>query len=241
MESQNNVIVEFMGCSSVGKTTLAEAVRSQLIRENIRTDGTVGRESTAALALRNFSITPMMGLRAASSRDSRRHLSETTGNIRDCDLSAFWTLARIAAGARVIGEHSMRADKATNGLTTLVDEGIMTTVQLAFARRAPAPNRATLAFAETVPLADLVVWLDASPEMIVDRTLQRSDPPREWRALSKRDVCLMIDNTLCAYRTVASSTRVRDRMVAIQCRAGESAATSNNVALVVDAISSVVA
>jgi thymidylate kinase len=232
------VIVEFMGCSSAGKSTLARAVQAELAACGIPTTGRVAEPSTSALSMRNVLATPEAGARATISSDLRRHLAETARNIRSCSLSPFWTVARTAAAARVIGEHSMQAARTGKGGISLADEGLLTTIQLAFARRAPATDDALMKFAESMVLPDVIVWIDASAQTIVDRTRERSDPPREWRGLSASDLRLFADNTLAAYRSIASSHRVKDVVVAVSGIDSDGARPREETSRVVDAIRS---
>jgi thymidylate kinase len=232
------MIVEFMGCSSAGKTTLASAVRSRLSAEHVPVTGVPDRLSSVGTTMRHLAVTPGMSARAAMSSESRRYIAATTRRIRDCSLPAFWTAARTAAAIRLTGEHQIRSRDRRGRVISLVDEGILTCVQLAFARKDQVDSRDLLAFAETIAIPDMVVWVDASREEIIERTKQRRDPPREWRTLNTRDLEAFADNTLEAYGVIASSPRFDSHIIAISGVSTGDGRVDLQAARVVDAIRS---
>jgi thymidylate kinase len=208
------MIIEFAGCSGAGKTTVAAEVIARLRREHVHVHDFSVHSSSWRTTARNAAVTPVMAVTTLRGGDQTlEHLSLTCARILRCGLSPFWTLARTAAAARIVGQHRIRCRRDRDRDIGVIDEGILTNVQLAFSGCRTATDTEIHAFAEAIPLPDAIVWIDAPSETILNRTACRLDCPRELRALQLPDVRFRIESAQRAYRIVADAPRVAKRVV----------------------------
>jgi len=211
------VIVELFGCSGSGKTTLAARLATRLRQDGVTTHREPARRSSVAITARNLAIAPAMVLVVvASGAMARAHLAMTWRHIRRRRLSNLWTVARCAAAARISGEHLLRMRRSKHlREIVVVDEGILTTVQLAFTGDTQVSESEVRALAELMPLPDIVVWVRSPISAIVDRTSTRLDAPREMRTLTKTELWTRTQTAQGAYGIVAEVPGVGDRMIQI--------------------------
>lgn len=203
------MMVEFMGCTGAGKTTLARATARQL---------RAGGHALIDFALTGSSIGSSLGNVARAMRRApgvawrwRQHSGFGAcleAGIRAQSSSAAWSLARRMAAVRRIGDHAARAADARLCIT---DEGIGAAIHLAVAGPVATPPAELDALADSMPLPDLIVMVDAPPEAIVARTRARPDAPREMRRLDPDELARWTGHIVAAYRQLADHARVRPR------------------------------
>ncbi len=179
------LIIEFIGPSSAGKTTLAVGVAKRLRANGRRITDHSSPSSSAFVTIGNAFRTPLMLVPilgdwpavSPSLRLAWRGLRPGTG-------STFWRASRFYAIVRRVGEHSLR--RRNGNSICIVDEGLMGSLDLALSGTT-VPSRTDLeSFVAALPLPDLLVRVDAPLETLVERTLSRCDPPREIRGFSER-------------------------------------------------------
>jgi len=212
---KRGLIVEFMGCTGAGKTPLAQGTVHRL-----RAQGVVVREgshagSSVLLTLENALGTPVWFL--ALLRDWSRcgpHLRATWSALRGRVASPFWTAARAYATIRLLGRHARYA-RAARGHVAVVDEGVLVTAPLAFCGNRPAPPQPLERFVAAAALPDVIVWVDAPLDVLVDRTLSRRDLPRELRSRPRDQVRTYLAQVRALFRTLAEAPRIAGRVISL--------------------------
>ncbi len=175
------LIIEFIGPSSAGKTTLAVGVAKRLRANGRRITDHSSPSSSAFVTIGNAFRTPLMLVPilgdwpavSPSLRLAWRGLRPGTG-------STFWRASRFYAIVRRVGEHSLR--RRNGNSICIVDEGLMGSLDLALSGTT-VPSRTDLeSFVAALPLPDLLVRVDAPLETM--RSTEGN--PRFFRAANSR-------------------------------------------------------
>lgn len=207
------MIVEFVGCTGAGKTTVADAVVRRLRGEGWVVRDHCRRRSTMWVSLGDACVTPLCLLTALRGWPHYpRFLRVVWGAMQARGPGPLWTLARATAAVRLLGTHAWRTRYAQS-VIRVVDEGLFGTAHLAFLALSPplAPDLAL--FAATIPLPDVIVLVDAPVDILVQRALTRSDPPRELRGRSSDFVRACLANVQAAFAGLAQAPRVAPRVI----------------------------
>lgn len=180
------MIIEFIGPTSAGKTTLAVGVAQRLCQQGLRIEDRSSPSSSVLVSVGNATRTPLMLLPIFSDWRSvspcllsgRRHIQRAT-------QSRFWRTLRLAAFVRRVGENSLRSK--TSESLFIVDDGLLGLLDLAFSGTRPSQTQLE-AFVSKLPLPDTLVSVDAPLETLFERTRARTDPPRELRKLPDKRI-----------------------------------------------------
>lgn len=181
------MIIEFIGPSSAGKTTLALGVARRLRADGRRVRDHSSPSSSVFITIgyafqTPFMLAPILSDWSAAGPSLRVGWRRARGGAG----SAFWRAARFYAIIRRVGEHSLR--RRNGNSICIVDEGLMGSLALALSGPAAASRAELEDFVAALPLPDLLVSVDAPLETLVERTLARPDPPREIRRSSERQI-----------------------------------------------------
>jgi hypothetical protein len=236
------MMVEFVGSTGAGKTTVAAAVERRL----------AGLETVAAAP---DLLASLVGL-PPSSRPLQRNLV--------CDLvglpyvlgslhrhGAFLrfclaTLARqrlslqaanrVRSTLRKVGVYEI-VRRHGNGRIVLVDEGTVLHAHNLFIFESHELKPAELErFASVVPLPDLIVHVKAPLALSVRRCLERPDPPRELRARDPAAAERYLGRAAALFEALVELPRIRGRVVAVDNPGGRSGAEPPDVDELVRAI-----
>jgi thymidylate kinase len=187
------MIVEFIGCSGAGKTTLAHAVRARAAPD---------RPARMALDLvmdrpgRRWIRQPQLVNLAADVAVSPSFLTGGQGallrfaddRLRRYAPSAFARLNYLVNVERRVGTQLL-ARRRANGATILSDEGALLLAYQLFVYAEGPYGRADLErFVELVPMPDRVVYVRAPFDVLVDRSMARPDRRRELAAADRVQV-----------------------------------------------------
>jgi len=184
------VIVEIAGSSGSGKSTLLKEVLRECRERDVPAaaaedflvpwlSGVIRRNPTLlnlALDLRSVS-------EAITLRRHREFLAFAMAVIRrDTDRPAT-ALSAYRGVLRKLSAHAALARKASHGRAVLVDEGTIHSAHyvLVHVNSAPRP-RDIAAFCRLVPVPDLVIYVTAPLERVLERTFARRDPPLRGRS-----------------------------------------------------------
>jgi shikimate kinase len=210
------VLIEFAGCSGAGKSTIAGGVANRLRSAGVPVHEHAVLSSSALVTLRNGAVATMALARLLANRgDPLSYARVVFDAIRRRNLSRFWTFARSAAAARIIDAHVNRQRRTTDAIADVVDEGILTTISLAFASGARATASEMNEIVERMPLPDVVVWVDAPLEDLVYRTRRRTDIPRELRGMSEQQLESWFESSKRAFEHVLSAARISPSVVSM--------------------------
>jgi thymidylate kinase len=186
------MIVEFIGCSGAGKTTVAHMVRDR------------GGASPAVMALelvmdrpgRRWIRQPQLVNLVADATVLPAFLSAGPGELlrfadrrlRRYAPSAFARVNYLVNVERRVGAQLL-ALRRGNGATILSDEGALLLASQLFVYADGPYERADLErFVALVPLPDRVVYVRAPLEELVDRSMRRADRRRELAAVGRAEV-----------------------------------------------------
>src|SRR3990170_176603 len=216
------MIVEFIGASGAGKTTLAGLLRQR---------GGAAEPVISAADL----IMDRPGRRWIKNPRAMNLAADVTvlpsflrGPDRDRDFVrfAFDRLKRHAPSrfakynylreiVRDIGKHEL-AKRAGANATVLVDEGAVLTAYHLFVYSDATFHQADLdRFAELVPLPDGIVYVTAPLDVLVDRAMRRPDRRRELASGDRAEVERWLARAAEVFDGLVASPRIRERTLVV--------------------------
>jgi len=216
------MIVEFVGSSGAGKTTLACEVYRRLAKHVQVTTSyelaadLVGLGRVTNPTLRNL-VQDLVGLPFffGGLVRHRAFVGYALKALARQSSSLLLTANYVRSIARKIGMYEM-GRRAPQDRIILVDEGTVLSAHLLFVFGRNEPGQEEIeAFASLVPLPDLVVCIEAPLECLVQRSLQRSDVPREMRAKDEKEVEAYLSRADGLFDRLAKTARLRDRILVV--------------------------
>ena len=189
------MIVEFIGCSGAGKTSLAEGLRRRIQPSGhpiLSVD--LVRERPGLRWMRDPSTINLAA-------DVISFPSFIRAYRRDGDFVRFafdrlrrhapTTFAKYNYGlniVRKVGVHEL-ARRASKRRTVLIDEGVvLSAYQLFVYSDAPYADVDLDRFARLVPMPDRIVYVKAPLDLLVERAIRRPDPRRELAGRKRHEV-----------------------------------------------------
>ena len=185
------MIVEFIGCTGAGKTTLIEQVQRRLLKTAVVTTsvdlaaGLVGLRGVRNSTVQNlvqetvgfpFFIGSLYKYREFIHHTIKLFLRNSRFSIR--------MINNLRSLERKIGMYEINRRYAKDRIV-LVDEGpILAAHMFVFTEASYTPEEIGR-FTALLPLPDLVIYVRASVDTLMERTLQRVDAPRE---INKKDL-----------------------------------------------------
>jgi len=212
------MIVEFIGSTGAGKTTLIEEVQRSLEKKvAVATPFDLVAERLGVRGITNISaqhiIQEIVGL-PFFLRAINQHKEFIVFTLRMLARQANYTLYTInnlRSLERKIGAYEM-IKRMNHDRIVLVDEGTILTAHNVFVYTSAVYTGEEIArFANLVPLPDTIVYIKAPVDVLVQRSLQRADPPREIKSKSRTQI----------EKYVTRAAKMFDRLVEaenIQCR-----------------------
>jgi thymidylate kinase len=182
------MIIEFIGCTGVGKTTLISEVQNRLAKTTPVTTSfeliatPLGLNHVSSRMFRNFIqeivVLPIFIRRLHRNKSIIAYAVRMLE--RHADLSIF-TINNLRGIERKIGVYE-KIRGYNNNRVILVDEGTIHLAHKIFVfNNAGYTSDEIIQFAHLIPMPDLIVYIRAPVENLIQRTLERSDPPREIR------------------------------------------------------------
>lgn len=216
------MIIEFVGSTGAGKTTLISQVEDRLAAT---TDVTTSFELVAA----------KLGLSGVTTPTARNLIQELFGFLyllrslptykasivfslrmvaRKAD-SVILTINNIRSLVRKIGVYEMlRRDKQNQ--IVLVDEGTVLLAHVLFVyNKAYYTPEEISQFAGLIPLPDLIVYVKAPVDSLIKRSLQRSDPPREMKSKNPDEVEKYVNDAVAMFDELVNTEEIRSRLLVI--------------------------
>jgi hypothetical protein len=188
------MLIEFVGCSGAGKTTVSEQVLAALSERNRTAGSSTALIATAThtawiknLFVRNICLDILLlpWLLLALKHHFRFCLFGLFQIVRHAD-SGLSMLQRVLSQLR-----NMAGNELLRRLPTLefilVDEGTVCGVHNVLVHLKQDPAKAAIqAYARLVPKPDLVIHINTPVELALSRTKARADPPLRFHGLSDR-------------------------------------------------------
>ena len=229
------MIVEFIGCSGAGKTTLADAIE--------RIGGPRSTISGTGL------IVDHPGVRWISDPTAVNLLADVIsfppflrvlGRQKDFVTFAFDRLQRHAPSpfarynymlnvVRKLGVNEM-ARRAAERKTVLIDEGVvLSAYQLFVYSDAPFGHLDLERFARLAPLPDRIVYVRAPIDLLVDRAMTRPDQRRELAGRSPDELRRSLERAIELFDGLAMTEPIRDRLLTVDI--GDGSARTRDAAV----------
>lgn len=216
------MIVEFVGCTGAGKTTLMRAVQgcasspsSVTTAWDLVMDRPGRRRITNPHAINLMAdataLTPFFG----GLRQNGDFVRFALRRLFSQAPSLFARLNYARNVVRRVGMHEL-ARQATEGRTVLVDEGTaLIAYQLFVYSRAPHTASEIEQFANLVPLPDRVIHVKAPTSVLVERALKRPDRRRELKGTDAKQLRRLIERADAVFDAVTSTRAIRDRVIVV--------------------------
>lgn len=216
------MLVEFIGCTGSGKTTLIQAVQTSLAKTTqvtIASDivtGLIGLQRIKNPTLQNF-ILEMVGFPyfVRSFPHYKPFLAYTTQMLsRNASLSIS-SINNLRSLERKIGVYEI-TQRFQQDRIILVDEGPVLTAHMFAFGGAPLSARDIESFASLLPLPDLLVYVKAPIEVLVQRTLKRVDPPRELSTKNRAQTEQAVRDTVFIFDEIAKVENICSRLLIVE-------------------------
>lgn len=219
---RGRVVVEFIGSTGSGKTTVINKVYHRLKKTS---------KVTTSIEL----ATDMVGFRGLKHPTLQNLVMEFISfpvfiftlykhnNFLRQTIKIFWrttgfsiqTIHNLRSMVRKIGMYEI-TKRFGNYQFILVDEGPI----LAAHMFVPAGNTYTAEeitrFADLLPLPDLIVYIRASVDTIIKRTLERADPPREVEINNQPKMEEYIKRTVALFDQLTQAENLRPRLLIVE-------------------------
>ncbi len=217
------MIVEFIGATGAGKTTLARAlVRRGASVQPVRMATDLLTDRPGRRWIRNphainvlADVTALPSFVRALDRD-RDFLRFAFDRLKRHAPSTFAKLNYMRNMVRKLGMHEM-TKRADPGTTFLVDEGtILTAYQLFVYSDAPFTEPDLERFGRLVPLPDVIVSVKAPIDVLLKRAMTRSDRRRELAQKDEDEVRRWIVRAVELFDALAEIEPIRDRLVTVE-------------------------
>ena len=217
------MIVEFIGCSGAGKTSLAEGLRRRIQPSGhpiLSVD--LVRERPGLRWMRDPSTINLAA-------DVISFPSFIRAYRRDGDFVRFafdrlrrhapTTFAKYNYGlniVRKVGVHEL-ARRASKRRTVLIDEGVvLSAYQLFVYSDAPYADVDLDRFARLVPMPDRIVYVKAPLDLLVERAIRRPDPRRELAGRKRHEVADRLARAVELFEGLAAREAISERLLTVE-------------------------
>lgn len=217
------MIVEFIGSTGAGKTTLISQVQRRLAQT---TDVVTSFDVVASLlslptvnhpTVRNF-IQELVGfpfLIGSLRRHYRFLLFMLRMLARQAAFSIF-TINILRSIERKIGVYEILRRRHHDRII-LVDEGTVLLAHNVFVYSSADYAREEIAtFASLVPLPDIIIYIKAPVDVLVQRSLRRTDPPREIRSKNRALIEKHIQRAVGIFEQLIQAENIQSRLLIVE-------------------------
>jgi deoxyadenosine/deoxycytidine kinase len=216
------MIIEFIGCTGAGKTTLIKEVQRRLTKTakvttsielvmdllRIRnvTNPTI-QNFIQELASFPFFVRSLYKYKAFMLYTIRLFLRNSSISIS--------TINNLRSLERKIGVYEITRHRSKDRII-LVDEGPILAAHMFVFTGATYTPQEIARFADLVPLPDLVVYVTASVDTLVKRTLRRDDPPREMNTKNLAQTEDYAKSALTIFNQLVKAENIQRRLLTIE-------------------------
>lgn len=216
------MIVEFIGCTGAGKTTLIDDVQQRLVNvASVTTSvdlaaGVIGLKGVTHPTVQNL-IQEVVGFPffMGTLYKYREFLLHTIKLFLRNSRFSIQAINNLRSLERKIGMYElMRHDHKDRII--LVDEGPILAAHMFIFTGAPYSREEISRFTDLLPLPDLVVYIRASIDALIQRTLQRADPPREINTKDPAQIETYIKSAVAIFDQVVRAENIRYRLLIVE-------------------------
>jgi thymidylate kinase len=221
------MIVEFIGSSGAGKTTLAQMLqrRGDMAHPVVSTVDLVVDRPGRRWIKDPKAINVVADVTALPSfirgwRHDREFVRFAYHRLRRHAPSTFARFNYLREIVRNVGLHEL-ARRAAGGATILADEGTVLTASHLFVYSDGRLDQAEIErFARLVPLPDRIVYVKAPLDALLERAMRRPDPRRELPADDRRQIEGWIARSQEVFDRLTETPAIRDRLLIVENPSG---------------------
>lgn len=216
------MIVEFIGSTAAGKTTLIPKVQLRLAKTIVVTTpfdlirAPLGLKHNTHSTVKNL-VQELASLPffLASVRRNRKFIAFMLRMLaRQANFTIF-TINNLRSLERKIGVYELIRRYGRERII-LVDEGTVLSAHNIFVYSNASYTPEEIArFANLLPLPDVIVYVRASTESLIERTLQRTDPPREIKSKDPMLIEGCIKRAVTIFEQLIETEEIRDRVLIV--------------------------
>jgi thymidylate kinase len=217
------MIIEFIGSTGAGKTTLISHLKKRLARRaEVATAFDLVAASVGLQAVANPTAQNLIQELIAFPFFIRSLLRHKAFVIFALKMLArqgkftFFTLNNLRSLERKLGVYEM-IRKYKHDQIILVDEGTILLAHNLFVYTDTHYNSEEIdQFATMVPLPDIVVYIKVPVDHLIQRTLQRTDPPREIKSKDRTLIEQYINRAVTMFDYLVGTDNIRNRALIIE-------------------------
>jgi cytidylate kinase len=215
------MIVEFIGSTGAGKTSLISKIHHKLAQTIAVTTpfdliaAPLGLSKVTNPTAQNL-IQELVGFPffIHSLNRHRKFLVHTIRTFSRNTKFSIHIINNLRSLERKIGLYEI-AQRHNQERIILVDEGPILAAHMFVFAGSSVTSSELATFAALLPLPDLIVYIKAPVDVLVRRTLQRQDPPKE---MDTKDPALMekhIRDAIAIFDQLMETERIRDRSLVV--------------------------
>jgi thymidylate kinase len=214
--------IELIGCTSAGKTTLANKIV------------VIGRQQGIDIILGDEFVLQKFHLNWVKSEFMRRRLLEICagyicikhwqkyrtfcrfvfGVSRKMPGSWFYQLNLVRIVLRKIGIHELiRRSSSENQIVLVDNEGIVQAAHNLFVHTGSSVNGNLSNFVQSAPLPDMIAYLKQPRAILLERTLRRGHP--RIREVSQRNVQFFVEQAIETFEKLQTIPQIADKLFVI--------------------------
>ena len=215
------MIVEFIGSTGAGKTSLISKVHHKLAQTTVVT--TPFDLISTPLGLSNVTHPTVQNLIQefvafpffiGSLKRYRKFLTHTIRTFSYTAKFSIHTINNLRSLERKIGLYEITQRYDRNRII-LVDEGpILAAHMFVFSGSTITPSELST-FAALLPLPDLIVYIKAPVEVLIRRALKRPDPPREMGSRDPAMTEKYVRSATAVFDQLMEAERIRSRLLIV--------------------------
>ena len=217
------MIIEFIGSTGAGKTTLISEVRRRLAQK---------AEVTSAFEL----VAAPLGLGSLTLPTAQNLVQELIGLpfflqslgqhrafvvfilkmiVRHGSVT-FFTIHYLRSLERTIGVYELIRRRERERIV-LVDEGTIILAHNVFVYTSALYSSEEIStFARLVPLPDVIVYVKAPVDSLIKRSLQRTNPPREMKSKSRALIEQYTTRAVAMFEQLIKAENMRSRILIVE-------------------------
>ena len=216
------MIVEFIGATGAGKTTLINAVHCRL-EKTVKVTTSVDL-STSLLGFKNVTNLTLQNLEQelislpffiGTLYKYNEYLHHTVKLFWRNSGFSMQTIHNLRSLERKIGMYEITKILGKDQVI-LVDEGpILALHMFASAKNTYSPEEIAR-FIDLLPLPDLIIYIRASVDTLIERTVRRVDPPREVDLKNPAQMDAYFTNAVALFDQLTQAENIRDRLLVVE-------------------------
>lgn len=217
------MIIEFIGSTGAGKTTVISEVQRRLAQTTeVATSFDVvasplGLRRVTHLTVRNL-IQELVGF-PFFIRSLHRHKALIVFILRMLARQAsfsFFTINNLRSLERKIGVDEI-IKRRQHDKIILVDEGPLLLAHNVFVYSGVHYTGEEIAtFAGLVPLPDIIIYIKVPMDILIQRSLQRADPPREMKSRNRELIGTHINRAIEMFDQLIAADNIQCRLLIVE-------------------------